>query len=251
MAFEIEHRVMARLRDAERVVILTGSGVSTESGVPSFRECQVGEWADLDPVELASPQGFLQHPRLVWDWHSYRRQKIEATQPGPSHYALVDLEQYYADFLLITQSIDGLHWRAGSRDLLELHGNISRMRCFECGCHAYGWDEDGELPPRCAHCGGMLRPDIVWLGEGLPAADLRRAYQAAERAQVFLSIGASAQVRPAASLPVIAKRAGAFVIEINPDETALAVIADYWMQCKAGEVLPELVRHLQGELSEL
>jgi NAD-dependent deacetylase len=140
--------------------------------------------------------------------------------------------------------VDGLHWRAGSRDLIELHGNIHRVRCFDCATYAQSWDEEGELPPLCVRCGGMLRPDVVWLGEGLPGHELRRSYEAAQRAEVFFAIGTSARVRPAASLPLIAKRAGAFVIEINPDETALSVMADYWMACKAGDVLPTLAHNL-------
>ncbi len=246
MAFHITNEVVERLRAAERVAVLTGSGVSAESGVPTFRNAQTGLWARYDPTELATPQAFLRNPRLVWDWYDYRRKIILAAQPNPAHYALVDLEQHYPNFTLITQNIDSLHWRAGSRELLELHGNIARTRCFECGTHAPGWDEEGELPPRCARCGGLLRPDVVWFGEGLPEQELRRAYRAAERSQVFLSVGTSAMVQPAASLPLIARRAGAFLIEINTEETALSVMADCWLQGKAGEVLPELVRRVIG-----
>ncbi len=249
MSFTLDPELVERLRRAERVAVLTGSGVASESGVPTPREFQTGVWSGFDATELATPQAFLRNPRVVWEWYAYRRQTIEDLQPGPSHYALVDLEQYYADFVLITQCVDGLHWRAGSRDLLELHGNISRVRCFECGVPALSWDEDGELPPPCAHCGGLLRPDVVLLGEGLPSHELRLAYRAAEQAQVFFSVGASARVQPAAALPLIAKRAGAFVIEINPEETALSVMADYWLPCRAGEVLPKLVNQLWAGLS--
>lgn len=248
MTCEIDEAIITRLRTASRVAVLTGAGVAAESGVPSARECLTGEWAQFDPTELATAQAFVRHPRLVWDWYAYRRRMIEDTNPGPSHYALVDLEQYYPDFVLITQNIDGLHWRAGSRELLELHGNIGRVRCFECGSYAQAWDDEIERPPMCVRCGGMLRPDVVWLGEGLPAHQLRLAYRAAEHAHIFLAIGTAASVRPAASLPLIAKRAGAFVIEINPDETALAVMADHWISYKPGEVLPELVRRLVGDL---
>lgn len=247
MTFNIPDEVVAHMCSAKRVAVLTGAGVSAESGVPTFRQAQTGMWARFDPTELATPQAFLRNPRLVWDWYAYRRQMVEAAQPNPAHYTLVDLEQYYPDFTLITQNIDGLHWRAGSRDLLELHGNIERTRCFECGTYAKGWDEEGEIPPRCGHCGGLLRPDVVWFGEGLPERELRLAYEAAEQAQLFLSVGTSAVVQPAASLPIIAKRAGAYVIEINPEETALSIVADCWLPGKAGEVLPELARLVFGE----
>jgi NAD-dependent deacetylase len=248
MMFEIDQELVERLGKATCVTVLSGSGVAAESGVLTFREAQTGKWATFDRSELATAQAFLRTPRLVWEWYDHRRQQIEATEPGPTHYALVDLEQAYTDFMLITQSIDGLHWRAGSRDLVELHGNIARTRCFDCSGYANVWDAEGDIPPRCVRCGGMLRPDVVWLGEGLPAAQLRRAYRAAERAQVFLSVGTSAEVRPAASLPLIAKRAGAFVIEINPKETALSVIADRWLQCRAADVLPALVEKLEPHL---
>jgi NAD-dependent deacetylase len=248
MMFEIDHEIVERLSTATKIAVLTGSGVAAESGVQTFRQAQTGKWAQFDRSELATAQAFLRTPRLVWEWYAHRREQIEATEPGPTHYALVDLEQSYDIFTLITQSIDGLHWRAGSRELIELHGNIARTRCFDCGSYANVWDAEGEIPPICVRCGGMLRPDVVWLGEGLPATQLRDAYRAAERAQVFLSVGTSAEVRPAASLPLIAKRAGAFVIEINPQETALSVIADRWLQCRAADVLPTLVEKLAAHL---
>ncbi len=240
----IPSEVVTHMRSAERVVALTGAGVSAESGIPTFRQEQTGLWAQYDPIELATPQAFLRTPRLVWDWYTYRRQIIADAEPNPAHYALVDLEQHYPTFTLVTQNIDGLHWRAGSRDMLELHGNIERTRCFECGTYAQGWDEEGELPPRCGHCGGLLRPDVVWFGEGLPERELHLAYTVTQQAQIFLSIGTSAVVQPAASLPLIAKRAGAYVIEINPEETALSVVADCWLQGQAGVILPELARQV-------
>lgn len=240
----IPSEVVTHMRSAERVVALTGAGVSAESGIPTFRQAQTGLWAQYDPIELATPQAFLRTPRLVWDWYTYRRQIIAVAEPNPAHYALVDLEQHYPTFTLVTQNIDGLHWRAGSRDMLELHGNIERTRCFECGTYAQGWDEEGELPPRCGHCGGLLRPDVVWFGEGLPERELHLAYTVTQQVQIFLSIGTSAVVQPAASLPLIAKRAGAYVIEINPEETSLSVVADCWLQGQAGVILPELVRQV-------
>lgn len=244
MALEIADKVVGRLQEASRVVVLTGAGMSIESGVPTLRQSHTGLWARFDISELATPQAFLRNPRLVWNWYAHRRQVMEAASPGPAHYALVDLEQHYPVFTVITQNIDGLHWRAGSRELLELHGNIGRSRCFDCATYAAGWDEEGGVPPRCARCGGWLRPDVVLLGEGLAEQELRRAYRATETAQVFLAVGTSASIQPAASLPLIARRSGALVIVIDPGETALSVVADCWLQGKASEVLPVLVQHI-------
>jgi NAD-dependent deacetylase len=244
MSPSIPPAVIDRLRAASRVAVLTGAGVSAESGVPTFRDAQRGFWSRYDPTELATPQAFQRNPRLVWDWYSYRRGLIEAAEPNSAHYALVDLEQHYGNFTLITQNVDGLHWRAGSRTLLELHGNIGRCRCFDCGKVVERWSDDEERPPACAHCGGLLRPDVVWFGEGLPARTLEQAYRAAERSEVFLCIGTSAIVHPAASLPLIALRGGAYVIEINTEETALSLLAHLLIQGQAGVLLPELAREV-------
>jgi NAD-dependent deacetylase len=247
MTYIIPDAVIERFCTAQSVTVLTGTGVALESGIPTFRDAQKGEWAHVSATELATPQAFVRNPRLVWNWYLYRRRMIEAVQPGPIHYALVDLEQQYDDFLLITQSIDGLHWRAGSRDLLELHGNISRSRCFDCSSYQMGWDEESEVLPTCVRCGGLLRPDVVWLGEGLPELYLSKAYNATRRAQVFLSVGASPRVPPAASLPLIARRAGAYVVEVHTEETALSGIADCWLQSNASDVLQELVQRLNDQ----
>jgi NAD-dependent deacetylase len=199
-------------------------------------------------MELATPQAFLRNPRLVWQWYAYRRELAERATPGASHYALVDFEQQVPEFTLITQTVDSLHWRAGSRELIELHGSICRVRCFECGATAESWDDENELPPPCAHCGGWLRPDVVLYGEGVSSTLVANAYRAAERAEVFLSIGCTATAQPAAQLPLLARRAGAYLIEINPEETALAVLADVHLATSPAEVLPILVEQLWGGL---
>jgi NAD-dependent deacetylase len=238
--------LLDRLRAARRVAVLTGAGVSAESGVPTFRDAQTGLWSQYDPTELATPQAFQRNPRLVWDWYRHRRKLVESAAPNPAHYALVDLEQYYDTFTLITQNVDGLHWQAGSRDLLELHGNIARSRCFDCGVYADRWSDDDDGPPPCASCGGLLRPDVVWFGEGIPSRALRSAVAAAEKADVFLCIGTSAVVQPAASLPALALRSGAYVVEMNIEETALSVLTHCSLRGKAGELLPALAEEVLG-----
>lgn len=244
MTVELPDDFVAALKVAERVVVLTGAGISAESGVPTFREAQTGLWQQYDPRELATPQAFSRNPRLVWEWYQWRRQLIGNARPNPAHYALVDLEQHIPHFLLVTQNIDGFHWAAGSRDMVELHGNIARTKCFDEGAPVDSWEETGEIPPRCPYCGGYLRPDVVWFGEGIPAHVLETAIEAAATCDVFLCVGTSAMVAPAASLPLVAKRKGARVAEINPDQTAVSVIADWSIRGKAGWVLPALVRRL-------
>src|SRR3712207_5027999 len=221
MVCDIPDDLLEALRTSERVVVLTGAGVSAESGVPTFREAQTGLWQQYDPRELATPQAFARNPRLVWEWYEWRRSLIEKAKPNRAHYALVDLEQHVPRFLLITQNIDGFHWMAGSRDMVELHGNIARTKCFDEGVPVDSWEETGEVPPRCPHCGGDLRPDVVWFGEGIPAHALHKALEATQECDVFLCVGTSAMVEPAASLPLIAKRHQARVAEINPQQTAL------------------------------
>ncbi|HZG69113.1 MAG TPA: NAD-dependent deacylase [Herpetosiphonaceae bacterium] len=244
MVHDIPDDLLEALRTSERVVVLTGAGVSAESGVPTFREAQTGLWQQYDPRELATPQAFARNPRLVWEWYQWRRQLIDQAKPNAAHYALVDLEQHIPNFLLITQNIDGFHWAAGSRDMVELHGNIARTKCFDEGVMVDTWDDTGEVPPRCYHCGGYLRPDVVWFGEGIPEHALHPALDACATAQVFMSVGTSAVVAPAASFHLIAKRRGAKVVEINPEQTAVSMMADWSIRGKAGEILPELVRRL-------
>lgn len=242
MPMHIPEDLIAKLASAERVVVLTGAGVSAESGVPTFREAQTGLWAQYDPRELATPQAFARNPRLVWEWYAWRRSLIQEARPNLAHYALVDLEQVLPTFLLVTQNIDGLHWLAGSRDMIEMHGNIARTKCFEEGHQVTWWAETDEIPPRCPHCGGPLRPDVVWFGEGISEQALRAATDAAAGCDVFLCIGTSAVVQPASRLPLIAKRMGASVVEINTEQTAISVMADWSLIGKAGELLPALVR---------
>ncbi len=219
------------------MVVLTGAGVSAESGIPTFRGPE-GLWRSFRPTDLATPEAFRRDPALVWEWYDWRRQRIAACQPNPAHRVLAEMESVLPDFTLITQNVDGLHQAAGSRNVLELHGNIWRVRCTACG-----WSGEDrrvplpEIPPHC-RCGGLLRPAVVWFGESLPSHILEAAWEAASRCQMMLVVGTSAVVQPAASLPIIAKRNGAYLIEVNPAETPITPLADEVLRGPAGEVLP-------------
>ena len=234
--------IIERLRQARRVVALTGAGISAESGVPTFREAQTGLWAQYDPQELATPQAFRRNPKLVWDWYAWRRALVASVSPNPGHHALARIERRVSEFTLITQNVDSLHQKAGSRNVLELHGNISRVKCFEEDIVVEDWTEaESDTVPRCPRCGGYLRPDVVWFGEMLPPDVLRRAISAARAAEVFLTIGTSGIVQPAASLPLEAMENGALVIEINPVQTQLSSWMDFCLRGPSGIVLPALV----------
>ena len=188
------------LHKAERVAALTGAGVSKESGLRTFRDAQTGLWSEYKPTELASPEAYERDPKLVWDWYAMRREKVGEVEPNPGHFALVDMAHHIPDFSLITQNVDNLHLKAGSPNVIELHGNLGRVKCSSCGQHAEEWeDADGDVP-QCGVCGGLLRPDVVWFGESLPRAELESAVEAARACQVFFSIGTSGTVQPAASL---------------------------------------------------
>jgi NAD-dependent deacetylase len=242
----IPAELVARLAAARRITVLTGAGVSQESGVPTFRDAQTGLWARFRPEELATPDAFRRHPRLVWEWYAWRRQLVAAAQPNPAHLALARLERRAGSFQLVTQNVDGLHQRAGSRNVIELHGNLTRTVCFEEGTRVSEWEETVEVPPRCPTCGGLLRPDVVWFGEPLPAAAMEQALRASLECDVFLSVGTSTVVYPAASLPFEARRSGALVVEINLLPTPLTDEAHYVLAGPAGVVLPELCGRLQS-----
>lgn len=238
---EIPPELVERLRSARRVVVLTGAGVSAESGVPTFRQAQTGLWARYDPQSLATAAAFRANPRLVWEWYAWRRSLVAQAEPNPGHYALVEMEQHIPEFRLITQNVDGLHQRAGTHKIIELHGNIQRSKCFDEHIVIETWEEQSEVPPRCPHCGGMLRPDVVWFGESLPPEALEAAWEAAEHCEIFFTIGTSGVVEPAASLPNLAFQAGAVIVEINPEPTPQTQLARYILRGPSGVLLPELL----------
>jgi NAD-dependent deacetylase len=234
------------LRASTRVAALTGAGVSQESGLRTFRDAQVGIWAQYKPEDLATPEAFQHNPRLVWDFYATRREGAGTAEPNPGHFALVELEKHFPQFTLITQNIDGLHQRAGSRNLIELHGNLRRIRCSQ-GCGVIDeWDELPDVVPACPKCGALLRPDVVWFGESLPEDGLEIAWKAANTCQVFFSIGTSGLVQPAASLAFFAQKNGAVVVEINYEPTPLTEHVDYAFHGKSGEILPDLVRAISA-----
>lgn len=235
-------KLINALKNARKVAVLTGAGVSAESGVPTFRG-EEGLWKKFHPEELANYDAFMRNPELVWEWYQWRRSMIYDIEPNPGHYALVELGKKY-DLTLITQNIDGLHEKAGSANIIELHGNIRRNKCASCG-RMY----DGEISVeqkdlvKC-QCGGNIRPDVVWFGEALPAEAFRNAFRAAETCDVFFSIGTSALVQPAAQLPLTAKESGAYVVEVNPDRTVITAYLDEHLHGSSGEIMPRLLERL-------
>ncbi len=219
------------------MVALTGAGISAESGLATFRDAQTGLWTKFKPEELATAEAFQRDPKFVQDWYAWRRQNAADAKPNAGHLALVEVEKRAPEFLLVTQNVDGLHERAGSKRIVELHGNIHRFRCFENDCSTDNFDAENG---RCRSCGGYLRPAVVWFGEMLPTAALETAIDAAERCDAFFSIGTSSIIYPAADLWRRAKNSGAIIIEINKDPTPLTPLADYSFLGKAGEILPAL-----------
>ncbi len=242
-------RLLNHLRSSQHVVVLTGAGVSAESGVPTFRG-QDGLWKKYRAEELATPEAFSRNPKLVWEWYNYRRSIIRQKAPNPGHLALAAMERHFPKFELITQNVDGLHRGAGNKNVYEIHGNIMRNRCVKCSrlSEEPPFEEKDGLP--FCSCGGLLRPDVVWFGEILPQRLMELSYAAAQNCDVFLSVGTSAVVQPAASLPLMAKENAAFTIEINPEKTPISSLVDEVILGKSGEVLPALCKQLNIEIGD-
>lgn len=255
------------LREARHVVVFTGAGVSAESGIPTFRDALTGLWARFDAMALATPEAFLADPALVWGWYEWRRLAVRRAQPNPAHHAIAELERRLAQrdarLTLVTQNVDDLHERAGSGDVLHLHGSLHRPRCFDCGspftppadaaavadrsapagwrAQALGGDGQRLEPPPCPACGGRVRPGVVWFGESLPTDALAAAFDAAEACDLLLSVGTSGVVEPAASIPRVAARAGAWVLHVNPQPVAAGGPHTVQLSGAAGMLLPQLV----------
>lgn len=234
-------KARAVLAAAKRITVLTGAGISAESGIPTFRAAMSGLWSQFRPEDLATPEAFATDPKTVWEWYAWRRELVAKVAPNAGHRALAGLERRAPGFTLITQNVDGLHTRAGSGTVIELHGNIMVDRCFAEGCVLTPADEIPGTPPLCARCGAPVRPGVVWFGEALPPQAFDDAVAAAQSCDVFLSVGTSNVVEPAASLPFTALDAGATVIEVNPERTPLTARATIVLAGAAGAVLPRLV----------
>jgi NAD-dependent deacetylase len=234
------------LQRARFVACLTGAGVSAESGIATFRETQTGLWARFDAQQLASQEGFAADPGLVWRWYMERLEQATTAKPNLGHVALSRLAWSLPDFTLITQNVDDLHERAGSDPVYHLHGSITRFRCNRCAvAHPLQEHERrARMPPSCHLCGDLVRPDVVWFGEGLPAATLNAAWLAAEQCDVMLVIGTSGAVYPAAQLPYVAKQSGAAIIDVNPTASLISEFADIFLQGESGSVVPGLHRSL-------
>jgi NAD-dependent deacetylase len=242
----IPDKLIDLARAARHAAVLTGAGVSAESGVPTFRDAQTGLWAQFKPEDLATPSAFRRNPRLVWEWYAWRRETVANVAPNPAHHALAAMQTRFPRFTLVTQNVDGLHQRAGSRDIIELHGNITRTKCFEENTVVTEWPRTCDVPPKCPRCGGLLRPDVVWFEESLPEQAIAAALVASRDCDLFLSVGTSTAVYPAASLPFEALHAGAVVVEINPQPTPLTCQADFVLSEPAGVVLPEFLKCLRA-----
>lgn len=247
-------RAAEMLARAERVVVSSGAGMSKESGIPTFRDAMEGLWANFDPQALATESGFRADPRRVWSWYAWRRERVGDAKPNPGHHAVAEMAALLPELVVVTQNVDGLHAEAGSREVVELHGNIRRVKCLD---HHHPYDgplppyAEGEEqdPPPCPVCGSPLRPDVVWFGEMLPEGAVERAWREAGRCDVLLLIGTSGTVWPAAELPLVASRAGARVIEVNPAPSELTHHADVFLAGPAGQVLPRLLEEVRAAKS--
>lgn len=243
-SIDLIKNVVHRLLKAKSVVVFTGAGVSAESGVPTFRD-KNGLWKKFKPEELANFNAFIKNPDLVTEWYSHRRKIISEVQPNPGHYAIAELEKFFECFYVVTQNVDNLHRRAGSKKIFELHGNIERNYCIKC---KKLFDLKDFFPTQAikCECGGLVRPDVVWFGEMLPQDQYEGALNASVNCDIFFSVGTSAVVYPAAYLPIEAKKNGAFLVEINLNYTELSSIADVVLIGKSGEILPEIVHQFKN-----
>ena len=235
------NRVIERLRAAARVVVFTGAGISAESGIPTFRDAQTGLWERFHPEELASADAFKRDPIRVWEWYRWRRELIDRALPNAGHYAISELQRIVPHTTVVTQNVDGLHQAALATDVIELHGSIQRACCPSCR-RTRQWElRDPAFPPMCV-CGALMRPDVVWFGERVPEAALTTAFDASAACDVFLSVGTSNLVHPAASLPWVAARRGALVVVVNVSMEGQATGENIvHLTGPSGEVLPRLV----------
>ena len=241
---EIPTSLIEKLKTAKSLMFFTGAGISAESGIETFRG-KGGLWNKMSAQELASFDGFMKNPNLVWEWYQYRRNIVRETSPNNAHKTIAELEKHYPEVTVVTQNVDNLHRRAGSSNILELHGNIERNFCMDCKTF-YGVEKfiEAEEVPKCEKCGGMIRPDVVWFGEMLPQGIFAEAETKGERSDFCFIVGTSAVVYPAAYIPISAKAGGATLVEINIEPTNISDQVEYSLMGKAGEVLPRILELL-------
>lgn len=238
------------LHGANHIMVLTGAGTSSESGIPTFRDVLTGLWENFDAQELATSEAFVADPEFVWGWYEWRRALVLRCQPNPAHRAIAAMQRYVPSLTVVTQNVDDLHERAGSTDVTHLHGSLHHPRCYDCAApYPFSSDMPDEpeggrrlAPPLCEDCGGYVRPGVVWFGESLPAGNWLRAQELATRCDVLFSVGTSSLVYPAAGLPQLAKSAGACIVQVNPNPTGIEALVDYDLQGRAGEIMPDLVQ---------
>jgi NAD-dependent deacetylase len=240
---EIPSDLIKHLKASRSIVFFSGAGISAESGIPTFRG-KDGIWNKFRPEELANFDAFIRNPQLVWEWYNYRKSIVYQSKPNPGHFAIVEMEKYFQNVIVITQNVDNLHRRAGSKIVYELHGNIERNFCINCKKHYDSELEFKDGIPKCK-CGGLIRPDIVWFGEFLPADQFQLSEKAARNCDVFFVVGTSAVVYPAASLVHLAKSNRAFLVEVNIEETDASSIADVSLFGESGKILPQIVEQLR------
>lgn len=240
---EIPATLIEKLKSAKNIVFFSGAGISAESGVPTFRG-KDGIWNKFRPEDLASFDAFIKNPKLVWEWYNHRKSIVHQTNPNPGHLAIVEFEKYFDNVVVVTQNIDNLHRRAGSKTIYELHGNIEKNFCIKCKArYDYELEIEEDLP-QC-NCGGLIRPDVVWFGEFLPADQFYESEKAARNCDVFFIVGTSAVVYPAASLVHVAKSSGAFLVEVNIEESDASSLADVCLFDESGKILPLILEELK------
>ncbi len=241
----ISESLITKINNAKEIVFFTGAGISAESGIPTFRG-KDGIWNKLKPEELANFNAFLKNPNLVWEWYQYRRQIIEEKAPNAGHFAIVEFENLFEKVTVVTQNVDNLHNRAGSKKVLELHGNIEKNFCIKCKARYDNLTiEENKTAPKCKVCGGLVRPDVVWFGEMLPQDVFNNSEKAAMRSDICFVIGTSAVVYPAANIPITAKQYGSTLVEINITQTDLSPYCDYSIIGSSGEVLPLILQKIK------
>jgi NAD-dependent deacetylase len=245
---QFKKEFLDKLKNAKKIVFFTGAGISAESGISTFRG-KDGIWNKMKPEELANFQAFMRNPNLVWEWYQHRREIINKVNPNAGHIAIADLEKYF-EVSIVTQNIDNLHRRAGSKIIYELHGNIERNFCIDCNTF-FNSDDIGTtgVAPKCAKCGGLIRPDVVWFGEMLPQDQFSDGEKAAQWSDICFVVGTSAIVYPAAYIPISAKQAGSYIVEINLAPTEMSQHADYSLYGRSGEILPMILDEVRKNYS--